>query len=79
MEQLLSYSGLEGFPGGSNGKESAHNAEDLGSIPGLGIPWRRAWLPTPVFLPEESHGQRRTQWTVDYYRITTKNQTQLTD
>ena len=21
------------------------------------IPWRRAWLPTPVFLPEESHGQ----------------------
>ena len=22
------------------------------------IPWRREWLPTPVFLPEESHGQR---------------------
>ena len=22
------------------------------------IPWRRAWLPTPVFLPEKSHGQR---------------------
>ena len=22
------------------------------------IPWRRAWLPTPVFLLEESHGQR---------------------
>ena len=22
------------------------------------IPWRRAWEPTPVFLPEESHGQR---------------------
>ena len=22
------------------------------------IPWRRAWQPTPVFLPEESHGQR---------------------
>ena len=21
-------------------------------------PWRRAWQPTPVFLPEESHGQR---------------------
>ena len=20
------------------------------------IPWRREWLPTPVFLPEESHG-----------------------
>ena len=22
------------------------------------IPWRRAWLPTPVFLPGEFHGQR---------------------
>ena len=28
-------------------------------IPGLGkIPCRRAWRPTPVFLPGESHGQR---------------------
>ena len=22
------------------------------------IPWRRAWQPTPVFMPGESHGQR---------------------
>ena len=22
------------------------------------IPWRRAWKPTPVFLPEESNRQR---------------------
>ena len=22
------------------------------------IPWRKEWLPTPVFLPRESHGQR---------------------
>ena len=22
------------------------------------IPWRKAWKPTPVFLPGESHGQR---------------------
>ena len=22
------------------------------------IPWRRAWQPTPVFLPGEPHGQR---------------------
>ena len=22
------------------------------------IPWRREWLPIPVFLPGESHGQR---------------------
>ena len=27
--------------------------------PGVGkIPWRKAWPPTPVFLPGESHGQR---------------------
>ena len=25
---------------------------------GRKIPWRRAWQPTPVFLPGESHGQR---------------------
>ena len=29
-------------------------------IPGSGkIPWRREWLPTPVSVPGESHGQRR--------------------
>ena len=22
------------------------------------MPWRRAWQPTPVFLPREFHGQR---------------------
>ena len=27
---------IQGFPGGSDGKESACNAEDLGSSPGLG-------------------------------------------
>ena len=30
-----------------------------GSIPAAGRPpWRRAWPPTPVFVPGESHGQR---------------------
>ena len=48
-----------GFPGGSDGKESACNAGDLGLNPGLGrSPWRREWPPTPVFLPGDSHGQR---------------------
>ena len=38
---------------------SACNAGDLGSIPGSRrSPWRRKWQPTPVFMPEESHGQR---------------------
>ena len=31
-----SSSGIVGFPGGSEGKESACNAGDLGSVPGLG-------------------------------------------
>ena len=47
------------FPGGSDGKESACKAGDLGLIPGLGrIPWRRTRQPTPIFLPGESHGQK---------------------
>ena len=47
-----------GFSGGSEGKETACNAADLSSIPGLGrFPWRRDWLPTPIFLPERSHKQ----------------------
>ena len=53
---------LEWFPGGTSGKELPANAGDVrdaGSIPGLGkIPWRRAWQPSPVFLPGESHGQK---------------------
>ena len=49
----------KGFPCGSDGKASACNVEDLGSIPGVGnIPWRRKWQPTPVFMPEKSHRQR---------------------
>ena len=43
------------IPGGSDGKESACNAGDLGLIPGLERPppWRRAWQHTPL-LPGES-------------------------
>ena len=48
-----------GFLGGSDGKESVFDAGDLGSVPRSGrFPWRRAWKPTPIFLPGESHGQR---------------------
>ena len=46
-----------GLPGGSDGNASTCNAGDPGLIPGLGI-WRRKWLPTPVFLPGEFHGER---------------------
>ena len=38
---------------------SAGYIRNTGLIPGLGrLPWRKAWQPTPVFLPGESHGQR---------------------
>ena len=40
------------------------------------IPWRREWLPTPVFLPGESHGQRSLVGTV---HGVTKSQTRLND
>ena len=40
-----------GSPGGSDGKESAYDAGDPSSVPGSRkIPWKRAWLPIPVFL-----------------------------
>ena len=47
------------FPGGSDGKVSAYNAGDLGSIPGLGrSPGEGHGNPPPVFLPGKSHGRR---------------------
>ena len=51
-----------GFPGDSlvkNPPANAGDSRDAGSIPGSGTSsWRRAWQPTPVFLPGESHGQK---------------------
>ena len=46
------------FPGGSDDKESASIARDLGSIPGLGRSPEEEMESTPVFLPGEFHGQR---------------------
>ena len=51
-----SFSFSLGFPGHSAGKESACNAGDLSSIPGLGRSLGREQLPTPVFWPGEFHG-----------------------
>ena len=51
-------SGMVGFPGGSVVKNLLQCMRP-GLNPWVGkIPWRRAWQPTPVFLPGESHGQR---------------------
>ena len=45
----------KGFPGGSDGKESASNAEDLGSIPGFGrSPRGGHGNPLQLFLAGES-------------------------
>jgi len=46
-----------GFPGSLADKESASRRPRFVSWVGR-MPWRRAWQPTPVFLPRESHGQR---------------------
>jgi len=44
-----------GFPGGVSGKELASQCrrhKRCGFDPWVGkIPWKRAWQPTPVFLP----------------------------
>ena len=53
---------LRGFPGGIRNKEPAcqcRRYKRWGFDPWVRkIPWRRAWQPSPVFLPGESHGQR---------------------
>ena len=42
-----------------SGKESSCQWRRCGFDPWVGkIPWRRKWLPTPVFLPGESRGLR---------------------
>ena len=48
-----------------------------GFSPWIGkIPWRREWLPTPVFLPGEFHGQRSL---AGYSPWNAKNWTSLSD
>ena len=51
-----------GLPRPHSGKEPAYQCRRCarcGFDPCVGkIPWSRKWHPTPVFLPEKSHGQR---------------------
>ena len=44
-------------PEGRNLPANTGDVRDVGSTSGK-MPWRRAWQPTPVFLPGESHGKR---------------------
>ena len=45
------------FPSGSDGKEAACSVGYLGLFPGLKDS-PEEWIPTPVFLPGESHGPK---------------------
>ena len=48
-----------GLPRWFSGKESSCQCRSCGFNRWVGkIPWRRKWQPSPVFLPEKSHGQR---------------------
>ena len=51
-----------GFPSGTSGTEPTcqrRRCKRRRFSPWVRkIPWRRAWQPTPVFSPRESHGQR---------------------
>ena len=65
LQPALNYSyllGERGFPGGASGKEPTCQwkiRKRRWFDPWFRkIPWRRAWQPTLVFLPRESHGQR---------------------
>ena len=53
---------MGGFLGGASGEEPSYHYrrhKRHGFDPWVGkISWRRAWHPTPVFLPGESRGQR---------------------
>ena len=53
------------FPGGASGKEPAFQCRRCKrcsfNLWVRKIPWKRVWLPTPVFLPRKSHGQRNLE------------------
>ena len=52
------------FPGGSVVKNLPASVGDTGDSDSIWVgkmPWRRKWQPTPVFLPGESHGERRLE------------------
>ena len=65
MTQLYIYTHIHiyRFPRWCSGKESPcqcrRKCKRCGFDPWIGkILWRRAWQPTPIFLPGESHGQK---------------------
>ena len=60
----------KGFPGGSDGKESACKAEDLGSIPELGrSPGGGHGNPLQYSCLENPHGQRNRLQSMGSQRV----------
>ena len=58
------YCDVWGFPDGSVVKISPAMQETQVRFLGWEVPWKRAWQPTPVVLPGESHGQSLAGYTV---------------
>ena len=68
---------LLGFPGDSDGKESAHNARDVGLIPGLGTPPEEGNAsPHQFYCPENP--MDRGAWQAAVHGVA-KSQTRLSD
>ena len=69
--------GTLGLPKWLSGQESTCQCRRCGfNLWVEKVTWRRAWQPTPVFLPGKSHGQRNL---ADYSPWGHKNQTWLSD
>ena len=57
--EFVSYCCVRGFPWWFRWLRICLQCKRLGFNPWVGkIPWRREWLPTPVFFPGEYHKQR---------------------
>ena len=68
MQLFHNYHSLPYFPGGSGGKESACNAGDPGSIPGLGrSPGEENGNPLQYFCLENS--MDRGPWWATVHRV----------
>ena len=52
----MGKSSKHGLSGASVARTLPASARDTGDA--SSVPWRRKWQPTPVFLPEKSHGQK---------------------
>ena len=64
-----------------SGKEPACQCKDLRDLSSFRvgkIPWRRAWQPTPIFLPGESLPVDRGAWRGLVHRVAESGMTEAT-